>query len=190
MLSSNAGVPIGRRPPSSFSIYTRSTGAAGDTPRRRRSWRSRRCSARCSAYLGAVTPSIPAALAWLVWRYASRRKSASIRGASVVQPQAGSRAACAARRWRGGVTVGERKVSPVLLSGATGGPVSPSLPWGPWACVPHLRRDQAARRRPLARLRTLRLALASPYLVCFGAFVVSREGSWSGRHFPRLRQGL
>jgi hypothetical protein len=40
----------------------------------------------------------------------------------------------------------------------------------------------------LARLRTLRLSLAPPYLACFCAFVVSLWGSWSGRN-PQTTPG-
>jgi hypothetical protein len=63
-----------------------------------------------------VTPSIPGALDVLVWRYASRRKSSSMRWARVVKTLSGSRAACAAIRWSLGVTVGDLKVSPVFPS--------------------------------------------------------------------------
>ena len=55
----------------------------------------------------------PAALDLLVWRYASRSKSSSIRWARVVNTRSGSRAACAAMRWSVGVTVGDLNVSPV-----------------------------------------------------------------------------
>ena len=61
-------------------------------------------------------PGETSALALLVWRYASRRQSSSIRWASVVKTRSGSWAACAAMRWSFGVTVGDLKVSPVGLS--------------------------------------------------------------------------
>ena len=131
LVASHGGCPIGRWRPSSFSTQTRSTGAAWERPLRRRSGRPRRVSARCAAYPWAVTPSIPAALAFLVWRYASRRQSSSLRGASGVQTRAGSRAACAAIRWSVGVTVAERTVSPVGLSSFSGRPGVACPPVGP-----------------------------------------------------------
>jgi hypothetical protein len=157
-LSSNAGVPIGRRPPSSFSLHPRSTGAAWALPLRRRSWKSR----RGAVYLGAVTPSIPAALDLLVRHYASRRQSSSIRWANVVNPRAGSRAACAALRWSCGVTVGALQVSPVFLPSTTCGPASPALPGVRWACVPHLPRYDAPLRQPLCPSRDPALGARAP----------------------------
>jgi hypothetical protein len=64
-------------------------------------------------------PVDPGALALLVRRYASHRKSTSIRWASVVHTRSGSRPACAAIRWSFGVTVGDLKVSPIGLSSGT-----------------------------------------------------------------------
>jgi len=142
------GWPIGRWPPSAFSRPARSPGGAWKRPLRRRSCRSRRGSSRCAAYAGAVTPSLPAALALLVWRYASRRTSPSIRWASVVTTRSGSWAAGAARRWRCAGTVGALTVAPVGLSSRSGGPASPALPGGLGAGVPPLHRDSAPLRLP------------------------------------------
>src|SRR5262249_34851531 len=90
----------------------------------------------------------PAALAVRGRRYASWRTSAALREATVVHTRAGSRAACAARRWRVGVTGGVLKGAPGLRPSPTCCPASPALQGGLWACVPPLPRDSAPRRLP------------------------------------------
>jgi len=65
-----------------------------------------------------------------------------------VHTRSGSWAACAARRWRCGGTVGELNVSPGGLSSSTCCPALPSLQWGLWASVPHLPRYSAPLRLP------------------------------------------
>ena len=119
IVSANVGCPIGRWPPSAFSHHPRSTGGAWERPRRRRSCRSRRFASRCAAYGCAVTPSIPAALDLLVWRYAARRTSSSLRWANVVHTRWASWAACSAMGWSVVVTVGDRTVSPGFPSTTT-----------------------------------------------------------------------
>lgn len=76
--------------------------------------------------------------------------------------RAGPRAACAARRWSCGVTVGALTVSPVFLPSPPCCPASPSLPWGLWACGPHLPRDYAPLRRPLCPSRDPALGARAP----------------------------
>ena len=60
-------------------------------------------------------------------------------------------------------------------------PTSPSLPWVAWVSLPHLPRYYATLRLPPAPLGGLRLSLVPRYLACFSLFVVSPQGSWSGR---------
>ena len=96
-------------------------------------------------------------------------------------PRSGSRAAGAARRGSVGVTGGDLNVSPVCLARSTGCPTSPALQGVPGAAVPPLPRDEAPCRLPLARLRTLRVALAPHYRAWFCGVGVSPSGSWSGR---------
>ena len=59
-------------------------------------------------------------------------------------------------------------------------PTAPSLPWVAWASLPHLRRYYTPLRLPSVPLGSLRLSLASRYLACFRAFVVSLAGSCPG----------
>jgi hypothetical protein len=59
-------------------------------------------------------------------------------------------------------------------------PTAPSLPWVAWASLPHLQRYYSPLRLPSVPLGSLRLSLASRYLACFRAFVVSLAGSCPG----------
>jgi hypothetical protein len=63
-------------------------------------------------------------------------------------------------------------------------PTAPSLPWVPWASVPHLPRYDAPRRLPPAPLGALRLSLASPIPCLLPLFVGSLTGSWPGGKPP------
>jgi hypothetical protein len=60
-------------------------------------------------------------------------------------------------------------------------PTSPSLPWVAWVSLPHVPRYSATLRLPPVPLGVLRLSLVPRYLACFSLFVVSPQGSWSGR---------
>src|SRR5712691_2838273 len=133
---------------------------------------------------------MPAALDLFVWRYASRRKSSSIRWASVVTTRSGSWAACAAMRWSCGVTVGDLKVSPVGLSSRSGCPASPSLPWVLWACVPHLHRDYAPLRLPPCPSRVASLVARFPIPCVLPWRSWCPIGARTLVEAPRPRQGL
>ena len=93
-----------------------------------------------------------------------------------------SRAAAArgAVQWGSGDTIGERRVSLVYLAHWKPCSTSPSLPWVPWASVPHLLRYYATLRLPPVPLGGLRLSLVPRYLACFPPFVVSLSGSCPG----------
>src|SRR5215210_2759957 len=157
ILSSNVGNPIARGLPSALASQCRFTGGAWYRPLRNRSCKSRKFSSRCSAYVAAVIPSIPGALSLRVRRYASRRKSTSIRCASVVKTISGYCFACSAIRWSCVAMVGDLEVSPICPPSRTVCPASPSLQWVPWASVPHLLRYCAPLRLPAIRLGSLRL---------------------------------
>jgi len=85
--------------------------------------------------------------------------------------------------------VGDLEVSPLCPPSRTVCPASPSLPWVPWALVPHLPRYYAPLRLPALRLGSLRLRSlpnplsASSLCVPCGSFLVGsshqRQGSWS-----------
>jgi hypothetical protein len=81
-------------------------------------------------------------------------------------------------------TVCEHGVSPVVPSGRTLCPASPSLQWVPWTSVPHLPDPGCFRdhwyydrlRLPDALLTALRLSLALRYHACFlASLVVARK---------------
>src|SRR5262245_25255385 len=86
--------------------------------------------------------------------------------------------------------VGDLEVSPISPPNRTVCPASPSLPWVPWALVPHLLRYYAPLRLPPVRLGSLRFSLARRYLVCFLSLcsltarwrseaLHQHQGSWS-----------
>ena len=90
-------------------------------------------------------------------------------------------AAPGAVQWGSGDTIGEHRVSLVSLAHWKLCSTSPSLPWVPWASVPHLPRYYATLRLPPVPLGVLHLSLVPRYLACFSPFVVSPKGSWPGR---------
>ena len=102
-----------------------------------------------------------------------------------------SRAAAAlgAVQWGSGDTIGEHRVSLVYLTHWKPCSTSPSLPWVPWALVPHFHRYYATLRLPPVPLGSLHLSLASRYLAC-------SSRSWCPHRArclveaPRRRQGL
>src|SRR5262245_4371121 len=83
--------------------------------------------------------------------------------------------------------VGDLEVSPISPPNRTVCPASPSLPWVPWALVPHLLRYYAPLRLPPVRLGSLRFSLAPRYLVCFLA-LCSLTARWRSEALPQ-RQG-
>jgi hypothetical protein len=87
----------------------------------------------------------------------------------------------AAVHWRAGVRVGELEVSPLVPARGTLCSTSPSLPWVPWASVPHLHRYYATLRLPPCPSRVASLVARFPIPCALLSFVVSPQGSLPGR---------
>ena len=84
-------------------------------------------------------------------------------------------------QWGSGDTIGEHKVSLVCLPTGTLCSTSPSLPWVPWASVPHLPRYYATLRLPPCPSRVASLVARFPIPCVLLWFVVSPQGSLPGR---------
>jgi hypothetical protein len=67
--------------------------------------------------------------------------------------------------WDFADTIGELKVSPVIPPSRTSCPASPSLPWVPWASVPHAHRYYSKAKTAYCPFRSLRSSLVSRYPV-------------------------
>jgi hypothetical protein len=95
--------------------------------------------------------------------------------------------------WRCGNPVGRHGVLPGFPSSRTVCPASPSLPWVPWASVPHLPRDEDPRRLPRAHLGGVRCSLSSPAPLHHSSFFVSllcRAGAGERLELPRHARSL
>jgi len=103
-----------------------------------------------------------------------------------------SRAAAApgAVQWGSGDTIGEHKVSLVCLAHWKPCSTSPSLPWVPWALVPHLHRYYATLRLPSCPSRVASLVARFPIPCVLPWFVVSLPGSGPRGKAPRIPPGL
>ena len=103
-----------------------------------------------------------------------------------------SRAAAApgAVQWGSGDTIGERKVSLVSLAHWKPCSTSPSLPWVPWALVPHLPQYSATLRLPSYPSRVASLVARFPIPCVLPSFVVSLPGSGPRGKLPGSRQGF
>ena len=83
--------------------------------------------------------------------------------------------------WPAVVRVGELTVSPLVPARGTLCSTLPSLPWVPWASVPHLPRYYATLRLPPYPSRVASLVARFPIPCALLLCVVSPQGSLSGR---------